>query len=228
MCIVGCGAASVPAPPRSPLDPGDAVLRLELDACDSIARDRATAVLIDVPAIADVASTTAGDLIAATVAHPFLDDDGRLDTSSLTVFDANGTPVSAAVIHLDAELDLALLSVTPRPGLTPLPLGEWDGEPGQHLATFAASDVGLAISPIVVERQVTATLDGSGARTALDLDGVIRPGDSGAPVLDTDHEVIGVVFAADRSRAGGWAIDASEYRDLDLDRDFEPIPLACP
>jgi hypothetical protein len=49
----------------------------------------------------------------------------------------------------------------------------------------------------------------------LELRGDVEPGDSGAPVLTSSGEVVGVVFAESRSRPGrAWAVDASDPRAL--------------
>ncbi len=212
LLATGCTAGSTP-PESTAVDPLDSVLRLELDGCGSMARQRATAVV------------PAGLGLAVTVAHPFVDDDGAIDVSSLQIFDRAGTAVPGSLVWLDTERDLALLELEPDlPGLT---LGEWMPGDDVAMAGFDSVDEPARLRPLTVERRVEVTLDGEGARQALELTGIIEPGDSGAPLIDDDLEVVGVVFAASRSREGGWAIDATEVQML---ADVEPttIDLGCP
>ena len=54
------------------------------------------------------------------------------------------------------------------------------------------------------------------SRPALELDAAgIRAGDSGAPVLDGDGRVVGVLFARSAGRGRtAWAVDAAAVRAL--------------
>jgi S1-C subfamily serine protease len=208
--VVAClGSACSPDVGRG--DPLDAVLRLEIDSCTSLLRERATAVLI-------------GDGLAATVAHPFLDAAGNPRAASLGVFDRDGAAVDAVVVRLDADTDVALLAISDAPAAA-LTLGDWDTDAVTSIVVFPESDAPPIERTVAVRGRVDATLDGVGRRTVLELEGSIEPGDSGAPVIDADHTIVGLVFAAtDAGSPGGWAIDSTEYRSTEPG---DEIPFTC-
>jgi hypothetical protein len=203
---VSAATASACGATAPSVDPLDAVLRLEVDSCESLRRERATAAMI-------------GPDLAATVAHPFLDDDARPESAEVTAFGTDGRSVDVRVVFLDAASDVALLGVGDGAG-APLLLGDWEPDAVTSLVGFVDVDAAPTERPMVVVGRVDATLDGIGPRTVLELEGSIRPGDSGAPVVDADHRVVGIVFAA-RDGGGGWAIDASEFRDTEPGTEIE-------
>lgn len=182
----GCGDA---AP-----DPVSATLRLAIDNCDGLAPQRATAVRLV-------------DDLAVTVAHAFLVD-GELSVADFEVFTSDGQPTGADLVYLDSATDLALLRLTePGPSLA---LAPYDEDSSARFVTFASPDGPVGVRTIEVTRMVEVTLDGEGARQALELDGVVAPGDSGSPVLDDDGAVLGIIFAASRTDDVGWAVASFE------------------
>jgi S1-C subfamily serine protease len=67
--------------------------------------------------------------------------------------------------------------------------------------------------PARVRRTITARVRGSDGpvrvRPALELAAAVMPGDSGAPVLDGRHRVVGMIFAQASDRdAVAYALDA--------------------
>ncbi len=225
LLVAGCTADDGDSPPIA-ADPIDAVLRIELDGCGSIPRKGATAV---VSSDLRLATTPAGVALAVTVAHPFIDDAGRLDVEGLRLFDRTGSPVDGTLVWIDAEHDLAVIEIVivevtgPMAGLR---LGDWLTGDEITMARFEAADQPAELTAVTVVRRVDATLDGRGKRRSLELDGEIEPGDSGAPLINERNEIVGLVFAANRADEGGWAIDASEISSADTSR-RTPIPLVC-
>jgi S1-C subfamily serine protease len=155
--------------------------------------------------VPDVATgVVAGDGRVLTVAHVL----GR--ARSATVL---GRP--AAVVRIDRSADLALLSV-----------------PGSHAAPLRFSEAAGAVAVRVlrdgrprtlrgtVRRRVVARVrdaptDRPQVRPAIELAVGVAPGDSGAPVLDRDGRLLGLVFAQAGDRDGtAWAVDAAAVREL--------------
>ena len=133
----------------------------------------------------EIVSVRVGD----DVASGFVVGDGRV----VTVAHVLGRDVRvdgrrATVLRRDDRLDLALLSA---PGL--------DGPP-----------VRIARDDPRVVRDANASLDGSAwRRPVLELRIEVERGDSGAPMLTSSGQVVGIVFA--RSHRGtAWAVDASD------------------
>lgn len=182
----GCG--------ESAPDPVAATLRLDVANCQESAHQRATAVRL-------------ADDLAVTVAHAFLID-GEPSVADFEVFSSDGLPMAADLVFLDPETDVALLRLTePGPSLT---LASYDEDASARFVTFASPDGPVIIRTIEITRMVEVTLDGDGARQALELDGVVAPGDSGSPVLDDDGDVLGIVFAASKTDDVGWAVASFE------------------
>jgi S1-C subfamily serine protease len=195
----GCGPA--------PLEPAAAVVRVEVEACGGHHRQRATAVVL-------------GDGVAATAAHTFD------SAASFEVADDRGRPLEAEIVWLDTERDVALLQLDDPP-VAWLPLGdEADGAPVRVVT--AAADGDPVEKPASIVRHVTATLDGEGSRAALELDADIEPGDSGAPVIGGDGQVVGIVFAASRNGGHAWAVAAEEIEAALASRASEGLRLRCP
>ncbi len=183
-----------------------AVVRVEVQACGGGDVHRATGVAV-------------GQNLVATVAHTF--DRGV----SFGLADDQGRSWGAKVVWLDTARDLALLRLS-APAPSWLPLGDDDDGRAVEVYTLA-SDQGLEVKPATVLQHVAATLDGEGKRAALELQASIESGDSGSPVVDTDGEVIGLVFATSRTDDRGWAIAASEIVTAMASVGTEPIPLFC-
>ena len=101
----------------SAADPGAAVLRLIIDNCRGLTHQRATAVRV-------------GENLALTVAHSFLVDD-ELSVAALEVFDGAGTGLSAEVVYIDPEIDVAILRLA-EPG-EGLELSVYDGDQSARL-----------------------------------------------------------------------------------------------
>jgi S1-C subfamily serine protease len=188
---------------------GDAVLGVVVRGCASPVEGRATGVVVDTYA-------------AVTVAHAFLGVD------DVELVDRHGRVWGADVALIDPSVDLAVLRLRdPHP--SPLELADFEvGSPGRTISF--ADPAGQRVDEIEVRRRVTAVLDGEDPRLALELGAELGRGDSGAPVLDAADRVGGIVFAASRRAARGWAVDVSEVRTVlrRAEAGAEPVALRCP
>src|SRR5690606_11455487 len=137
----------------------------------------------------------------------FLYAPGRLMTNAHVVagvdepeVEVNGDRVKAKVVHYDPDLDVAVLSLSAR------------GLPHLQFADEIATKAPIAVlgypedGPYDVQtgrvrakqRLRSPDIYGQGTliREVLSLRALVRPGNSGGPVVDDDGEVVGVIFAA--------------------------------
>lgn len=203
--LAGCAA-------DEPIDPAAAVFQVSLTSCEPDVEGRAIAVSI-------------GDGLALTVAHSFEGAEGA------TLTGPDGGDIAAALVYLDQERDIAVLSfdtdaVAPdtRTGLVLRSDAEDPAEVGRIVVR---RDGATVIESIDLLRRTEVTLDGDGRRQGIELSGAIERGDSGAPVLDDQNRMIGMVFATSRISDTGWAIAASELETVPAEIG-PPIELICP
>lgn len=139
--------------------------------------------------------------------------------TELTVVRPDGIRVSASVVALGADSDLALLEA-PGLGLVPLPRGSADD--GELAATFGhpLGQDELRVAPARIDRTVTATgrdIYGSQrvTRRVVVVAATLTLGDSGSPVVDDDGTVVGTVFAISPDDDGtAYALADSELASL--------------
>lgn len=130
--------------------------------------------------------------------------DGRIITALsglpaaalLDVRYANGSVVKAKVAHRDEAWDLALL--IPQVGKWEEGLVPTDADPqGVELRTFLTKGGKLSSAPIAVKGRIDAASKGGEVlRSALDLDFKGGAGSVGAPLLDANGRVVGLIVHA--------------------------------
>lgn len=193
-----------------PIAPEAAVLQLQLDSCRQGIGNRATAVSL-------------GNGVAVTAAHSFLEIDG------FRVISPSGVESEGSLVAIDVDRDVAVVSFDDRamdPGVRD-GLGLADDADGDTTVTVVLYPTdGVVTQAAEILRRAQVTLDGVGRRDGIELATRIEPGDSGAPVMSDDGEVIGIVFASSRGSNQGWAVAATELRRT-LGQVGDPIPLAC-
>jgi S1-C subfamily serine protease len=194
-----------------PVDVRAALLRVTIDSCAPGTEDRATAVSI-------------GDGLALTVAHSFDDAD------AVSLVESDGNEVTADLVYLDRTRDIALLAyetVDVNPDAQRGLSVHSDAESPADEARVVVFRSGAAVvRPVDLLQRTAITLDGEGRRDSIKLGAEIEAGDSGAPIIDTEGRIIGMVFATSRTGDTGWAIAGGELVAVE-DRAGAPIPLRC-
>ena len=119
-------------------------------------------------------------------------------------FDGSFDRLPALLVHLDTQLDIAVLAV---PGLAIAPLVLADSPPGRGAEAAALGFTGggrQRVIPAIVSRTIPAfgrDIYGGAvvARDVVELRADVAPGDSGGPVLLSDGTVGGVTFSESRA-----------------------------
>jgi S1-C subfamily serine protease len=199
----GDGPGEVGAPPDLLLSPDadarvrNAVVRVEGQACDQIQ---------------DGTGFVVGPGLVVTNAHVVAGE------RATDVFAPGGGKHRAKVIRFDPRRDLAVLLVEDL-GLAPLILGE--GETGDVGAVYGHPGGGtLEVSPARIAEQIDARGTDIYRTTATSRDVFVlatdlAPGDSGAPLVDTEGRVVGVAFAIDPGREStAYALTDAELQPV--------------
>lgn len=139
----------------------------------------------------------------------------------------DGSRRNGTVVEFDPVRDLALVYV-PRLGMQALPLDV--GKKGDEGAVFGHPGGGnLRIAPArIAERIIAVGTDiyrtSATRRDVFVLASKLRPGDSGAPLVNSAGEVTGVAFAIDPARSGtSYAVTDKEVREVLSKRSLESV-----
>ena len=152
----------------------------------------------------------------------FLYADGRLMTNAHVVAGVSDPQVligdetvDAKVVYYDPQIDVAVLILDDR-GRTPLDFST-AAEAGDGAAVLGYPEDGpfdVQAARIRAEQRLRSPNiygDGSVIRQVFSLRGLIRPGNSGGPLVSSSGEVVGVVFAASVTDADtGYALTAEQ------------------
>jgi S1-C subfamily serine protease len=151
-----------------------------------------------------------GDDLVVTNAHVVAGEE------STTVVRDDGRGFEGTVVLYDPATDLAVLRV-PGLGRPSLPLS--DANVGDVGGVFGHPNGGdLRIAPYSIARRVTATGtdiydDQRVSRDVYFIASALRPGDSGAPLVDPTGAVVGLAFAIAPDRSDvAYAVTAAELR----------------
>ncbi|MGH2635798.1 MAG: MarP family serine protease [Actinomycetota bacterium] len=128
-----------------------------------------------------------------------------------------GESQEATTVLFDPGLDIAVLRVPETPPALPLAADAERGDGGAVLGYPGGGP--LSGEPAAILRAIEAAVgrdiygSGEAVRSILELQAVVRPGNSGGPFVLADGTVAGVVFAASSAEDDvGYAIAADEVR----------------
>ena len=134
--------------------------------------------------------------------------------ASVTVRRFNGDQVSARVILVAQEFDLAELKTSASLETQPLvPLGSVSlVRPGQEVVAIGSP---LGVLQNSVTRGIVSSIRRFGAVTLIQTDAAINPGNSGGPLLDRHGHVIGITTMSVMATQGlSFAVAADHARQL--------------
>lgn len=140
--------------------------------------------------------------------------------SELAVVDEAGNESAAVVVAFDPAADLAALRTSGDDAAL-----RTSGDDGESRAvTFAEADPGdrgfVAGQTFEVKRRVRAHIsdiygDQQVVRLSLEIEADIARGDSGAPLVDAEGAVVGVIYASSRGKENtAYAIRSLEVQDF--------------
>ncbi len=155
----------------------------------------------------------------------FLYAPGRLMTNAHVVagvtrpeVEVGGSTVVAAVVLYDADLDIAVLSL-PESGVASLAL-DTGAQPGDNIAAVGYPQDGpydVQAGRIRSQQRLRSPDiygEGTVIRQVYSLRALVRPGNSGGPILTSAGDVAGMVFAASVSDPDtGYALTASQLAE---------------
>ncbi|GAA4284561.1 MarP family serine protease [Brevibacterium daeguense] len=145
-----------------------------------------------------------------------------------------GEPYSGEVVAFDPDTDVAVVRV-PELGAPALPLGGVLNVGADSVVVGFPENGPYTISPTRVRDRLEARgldiyNDDSVVREVYSLRGIIRPGNSGGPVLDAEGQVVGMVFAKSASDPEtGYALTLDEFDEVlrTADERTTPVPTSA-
>lgn len=152
----------------------------------------------------------------------FVYADGRVMTNAHVVagvddpvVEIDGDTVSAEVVHYNEDVDVAVLALDTS-GLPTLAFDE-EAREGDGVAILGYPQDGpydVQVGRIRAEQRLRSPDiygDGSVLREVYSLRGLVRPGNSGGPIVSSEGDVVGVVFAASvTDNDTGYALTATQ------------------
>ena len=128
------------------------------------------------------------------------------DYTEIYVYNSNKEKLKASVLKKDEYTDIALLLIDDELGLDSANIGDSDkiniGDQIYAVGTNDISDISTVSSGYITELGKKITIDtthGNSEFSTIEMSAKVESGNSGGPLLNSNGEVIGVVFVKDES-----------------------------
>lgn len=172
-----------------------------------------------------IASAGSGVVLGApgqvvTVAHTVA------GATSIRVVGADGTEYEASVVAFDPDADLAVLDVD---GFNTPALTVGDVRLGDGTQIRWSIDEGVTSRQVEITQRLAITIDdiygaATAQRSGFEFSGEVIGGDSGGPIISSNGDVLGIVYARSRSRPGtAFATDADQITAVLADAGGDPV-----
>ncbi len=138
-------------------------------------------------------------------------------SETLKVIDSDGREFSSFVLAIDFQTDLALLDSS---GITQEPLQTSKPRLDMDVVLIVGSGTEIQAIHSEIKRLIDISIadiygDGSYVRSGMELSADVAPGDSGGPIVNTDEEVIGLVFSRSTNNEGiSYGISSEEFEKV--------------
>ena len=138
-------------------------------------------------------------------------------SETLKVIDSDGREFSSFVLAIDFQTDLALLDSS---GITQEPLQTSKPRLDMDVVLIVGSGTEIQAIHSEIKRLIDISIadiygDGAYVRSGMELSADVAPGDSGGPIVNTDEEVIGLVFSRSTNNEGiSYGISSEEFEKV--------------
>jgi S1-C subfamily serine protease len=162
-----------------------------------------------------------GDGLVLTVAHLIV----KADEVVAKVGD--GDAMSAVVVAVDLNLDLALLRVSPN-GVSPVDMSSvGTGSEGFVVGGATSGTVAFTVRQMVNLSIEQVLGSDRHSRLGYELQSATANGDSGAGAYDVHDRLIGVVFATSERGPSTWITASAEIEKFLAGHASDTAPMAC-
>ena len=147
-------------------------------------------------------------------------------SETLKLIDSDGREFSSFVLAIDFQTDLALLDssrITQEPLQTSKPRLDMD------VVLMVGSGKEIQAIHSEIKRLIDISIadiygDGAYVRSGMELSADVAPGDSGGPIVNTDEEVIGLVFSRSTNNEGiSYGISSEEFEKVTSQASETPV-----
>jgi len=189
--------------------------------------DERAVVIAALPCQPSVQNTSSGFVIenglVVTVAHAIY------ESRDFALRDSAGRWHRPEILHMDLDRDIVVLRV---PGLIAPPMATSRPAPDDlvRMVEGAASGTnsGAVLRRVRLTTESIGDMERTTERSGYELSVSIKGGDSGAAIVDSHDNLVGIVFARSTRREASWATSSSEILDALSGREVPSWQCANP